>query len=301
MKIDRLIGIVTVLLQKDKVTAPYLAERFEVSRRTIHRDIEELCMAGIPIVTLQGSNGGIAIAEGYKIDKTLFTPGELQAVLTGLSGLDSVAQGSRYRNIIGKFSGVPGQRPASRPVQIDLASHYKDTLAPKISAIQQSIETNTKLSFDYYSRSGKRRVVLSPCRVMFHWSDWYVLGYDEERAGFRLFKLNRLWALEDTGERFTPREVPEDKLDLDGYYKDNIQAVILVDKREAFRLIEEYGPNCYEPAGGGRVRFAFPFTDKEYLFQWLLGFGANAELIEPPALRKELKLRLENALKQYVE
>lgn len=78
MKIDRLIGIITILLQNEKVTAPYLAEKFEVSRRTINRDIEDICKAGIPVVTLQGSKGGISIADGYKIDKTVFTDAELR-------------------------------------------------------------------------------------------------------------------------------------------------------------------------------------------------------------------------------
>lgn len=73
MKIDRLIGILTILMKKEKVTAPYLAEKFEVSRRTINRDIEDMCKAGIPIVTIQGKNGGISIMEGYQIDKTLLT------------------------------------------------------------------------------------------------------------------------------------------------------------------------------------------------------------------------------------
>ena len=91
MKIDRLIGIITILLQKDKVTAPELARRFEVSRRTINRDIEDICKAGIPIVTTQGNGGGISISDSYKIDKTLFTHDELQAVFSGLQGIDSVS------------------------------------------------------------------------------------------------------------------------------------------------------------------------------------------------------------------
>ena len=73
MKIDRLIGIITILLGQDKVTAPELAKRFEVSRRTINRDIEDICKAGIPLITTQGYGGGISIADGYKIEKTLFT------------------------------------------------------------------------------------------------------------------------------------------------------------------------------------------------------------------------------------
>ncbi len=84
MKIDRLIGIITILLQKEKTTAPELAERFEVSRRTINRDIEDICKAGIPVISTQGYGGGFSIAEGYKLDKSLFTNDELQAVLRDL-------------------------------------------------------------------------------------------------------------------------------------------------------------------------------------------------------------------------
>ena len=102
MKIDRQIGILSMLLQKDTVTAPYLAEKFEVSRRTINRDIEDLCKAGIPIVTKQGVNGGISIMENYKLDKTLFTQGEMQDILAGLRSLDSVNGTNRYGQLMEK-------------------------------------------------------------------------------------------------------------------------------------------------------------------------------------------------------
>ena len=88
MKIDRLIGILSILLQQERVTAPYLAERFEVSRRTINRDIEDLCKAGIPLVTAQGANGGISIMEGYRLNRTLLTSSDMQAILAGLRSLD---------------------------------------------------------------------------------------------------------------------------------------------------------------------------------------------------------------------
>ena len=83
MRIDRLIGILSILLQKEKVTAPELAEHFEVSRRTINRDIEELCKAGIPVSATQGHGGGISIMDGYKINHTLFTNKEMQDILAG--------------------------------------------------------------------------------------------------------------------------------------------------------------------------------------------------------------------------
>ena len=95
MKIDRLIGILSILLQKEMITAPELAEHFEVSRRTIGRDIEALCKAGIPIRTKQGSGGGISIMNGYRMDRTLLTSRDMQMILAGLRSLDSVS-GSRY-------------------------------------------------------------------------------------------------------------------------------------------------------------------------------------------------------------
>lgn len=91
MKLDRLIGILAILLQRDKTTAPILAEKFEVSRRTINRDIDALCRAGIPIVTTRGADGGISIMDGYKIDSTLLTSSDMQAILAGLRSLDSVS------------------------------------------------------------------------------------------------------------------------------------------------------------------------------------------------------------------
>ena len=91
MKTERLIGILSILLQQEKVTAPQLAREFEVSRRTIQRDIESLCRAGIPIVTAQGARGGISIMEGYRVDRTVLTAPEMQAILAGLRSLDSVS------------------------------------------------------------------------------------------------------------------------------------------------------------------------------------------------------------------
>lgn len=84
MKVDRLIGIITVLQRKGKATIPYLAEKFEVSRRTVSRDIEDLCRAGIPIVTMQGS-GGVEIMKGFCFDTTVFTREELQSMLAGIN------------------------------------------------------------------------------------------------------------------------------------------------------------------------------------------------------------------------
>ncbi len=103
MKIDRLIGILSMLLQEEKTTAPELAERFEVSRRTINRDIEDLCKAGIPIRTAQGTGGGISIMDGYRMDRTILTSKDMQMILAGLRSLDSVSGSSYYGQLMEKI------------------------------------------------------------------------------------------------------------------------------------------------------------------------------------------------------
>ena len=109
MKIDRLIGILSILLQEDKTTAPELAERFEVSRRTINRDIEDLCKAGIPVRTVQGTGGGISIMDGYRMDRTILTSRDMQMILAGLRSLDSVSGSSHYCQLMAKIQAGSSQ------------------------------------------------------------------------------------------------------------------------------------------------------------------------------------------------
>lgn len=143
MKIDRMIGILAILLQQEKVTAPYLAEKFEVSRRTINRDIESLSMAGIPLVTMQGANGGISIMDGYKIDRTLLTSSDMQAILAGLRSLDSVSGTNRYAQLMDKLSaGASEFLPGDNHILIDLSAWSKASLPPKIEMLHNAITSN---------------------------------------------------------------------------------------------------------------------------------------------------------------
>ncbi len=129
MKLDRLLGILTVLLRSDSVTAPQLAEKFEVTRRTIGRDIDALCRAGIPVVTRQGSGGGISIAEGYKLDKSVLTADELSDMITALKALGSVTGRSQIERTLDKLSIKNGAVVSLRePVVIDLASNFQSGL-----------------------------------------------------------------------------------------------------------------------------------------------------------------------------
>ena len=173
MKIDRLIGILSILLQRESVTAPELAEHFEVSRRTINRDVEALCQAGIPIVTRQGAGGGISIMEGYRMDRTVLSVADMQAILAGLRSLDSVSDTRRYAQLMEKLSaGTSDVISAGPAFLIDLSSWYKDSLAPKIQLIHGAIEAGLVIGFDYLSPDGESRREIEPCYLVFRWSSW---------------------------------------------------------------------------------------------------------------------------------
>ena len=155
MKMDRLIGILSILLQRERVTAPELAEQFEVSRRTIQRDIEALGRAGIPIATAQGAGGGISIMEGYRVDRTVLTAPEMGAILAGLRSLDSVSGTRRYAQLMEKLSaGTGGLVSGGAHMLIDLSSWYKTSLPPKVELIQGAIEQHRILRFAYFSPKG---------------------------------------------------------------------------------------------------------------------------------------------------
>lgn len=301
MKIDRQIGILSMLLQKDTVTAPYLAEKFEVSRRTINRDIDDLCKAGIPVVTKQGVNGGISIMENYKLDKTLFTQGEMQDILAGLRSLDSVNGTNRYGQLMEKLSaGSSDFMVGNQTVLIDLSSWYKDSLTPKIELIRTAIDKCRKLEFVYYSSKGESARCIEPYYLIFRWSSWYVWGWCDARKDYRLFKLNRLEKPVITETVFAKRQVVlPDFTDTAKAFPGGIHVKALFEPECKWRLVEEFGTGCYEEQADGKLLFQAEYTNKENLLTWLLTFRDKVILMAPEEIRRELCSELLNALHRY--
>lgn len=294
MRIDRLIGILSILLQKERVTAPALAEQFEVSRRTINRDIEELCKAGIPIVTTQGAGGGIAIMDGYKMDRTLFTNKEMQDILAGLRSLDSINGTNRYVQLMEKLSaGSSDFMAGDQSVLIDLSSWYKNALASKIEMIRNAIEEKAELAFYYYSPKGESEREIEPYYLIFQWSTWYVWGWCKKREDFRLFKLNRMEEIKRGGNTFEGRKCPRPDFRDRNVFPDEIEVKALFKPEYRWRLVEEYGPWCYTEQEDGRLLFQSGFTNKSYLLEWLFSFCDGVELIEPGELREEMRMIIE--------
>lgn len=300
MKLDRLIGILSILLQQEVVTAPCLAEQFEVSRRTINRDIETLCRAGIPIVTRQGAGGGISIMDNYRIDRTMLTNAEMQDILAGLRSLDSVNGTNRYGQLMEKLSvGSSDFMTGNQTVLIDLSSWYKDSLAPKIQLIRSAIDTRTELSFLYFAPNGESTRVIEPYYLIFRWSNWYVWGWCRSRQDFRLFKLNRMDKLMLTENRFSRRNVPLPDLSNERIFPGGIRVKALFDADCKWRLIEEFGMGCFEEQTNGKLLFTADYTDKENLLSWLMTFREKVTLLEPAEIREEIRQILKRMTENY--
>lgn len=300
MKIDRLIGILSILLQKESVTAPELAEQFEVSRRTINRDIEHLCRAGIPVVTRQGTNGGISIMDNFKMERTLLTSGEMRDILAGLRSLDSVNGTNRYGQLMEKLSvGSSDFMTGNQSVLIDLSSWYKASLASKIEQIRDAIDACREIQFLYYAPGGESERTVEPYYLIFRWSSWYVWGWCRMRGDFRLFKLNRMDKLKQLENTFARREVLPPDLGDEHIFPGNIRVKALFDASCKWRLVEEFGTGCFEEQPDGKLLFQEDYTNKESLVSWLMTFGSRAVLLEPESLREELRQTLAETLKRY--
>ena len=300
MKKDRQIGILSILLQEEKTTAPELAERFEVSRRTINRDIEDLCKAGIPIRTAQGTSGGISIMDGYRMDRTILTSKDMQMILAGLRSLDSVSGSSYYGQLMEKIQAGSSEFITGKDsILIDLSSWYRDSLAPKIETIQDAIGDRLLIKFRYYAPSGESERTVEPYYLVFRWSSWYLWGWCIDRKDYRLFKLNRMDKVAETDKAFICRDVPIPDLSTEKIFPDGIKVKALFTPDMKWRLVEEFGPHCFTEADDGRLLFSADYTDMENLVTWLMTFGAKAEVLEPVEARDIIRRNAEETLKIY--
>ena len=299
MRIDRLIGILSVLLQRDKVTAPELAERFEVSRRTVNRDIEALCAAGIPIATARGVNGGIRIMEGYRVDRTLLSGAEMRAILEGLRSLDSVSGTNRYALLMEKLcAGASRVMPGDSRVLINLAAWDRAAVSARVERVHGAIDRCRTLGFHYASPAGESDRTIEPYYLVFEWGDWYVWGWCADRRDYRLFKLSRMTAL-TVGEGFAPRAAPVPDLSGERVFPHRYTVRAVIQPRYRFRVLEEFGEGAFAEQADGTLLFTFGFTDLEGIQSWALSFGDGIELLEPAEARERLRRLGENLVARY--
>ena len=300
MKIDRLIGILSILLQKDKITTQELANKFEVSRRTILRDIDALSVAGIPIISEKGQGGGISIMEDYKVDRTVLSSEDMKAILTGLQGLDSVSGTNRYLQLMEKIS-IDGSAAINvdNHIIIDLSNWDKSAVSDKIELIKTAMEQNFKITFNYFSQNGEGQRMIEPYHLVFQWSGWYVWGYCAQREDYRMFKLTRMTELTLTDEKISDRSVPEYPCDKQWDNTGGIEVTVKFDDSVKWRIIDEFGTDSLKYNEKGDIIVTITRSNIPALYQYLLSFGDSAEIIAPMEYRQNFANVLINMQKKY--
>lgn len=300
MKIDRLIGILSVLLQEEKVTAPELADRFEVSRRTINRDIEDLCRAGIPVSTSQGAGGGIRIMDGYRMDRTLLTSKDMQMILAGLRSLDGVSGSHYYGQLMEKLkAGSSAVVSGSETILIDLSSWYQDSLPARMELIQNAIEERKVIRFNYYAPNGDSTREIEPYFLIFKWSNWYVWGWCRLREDYRMFKLTRMDQIVQSDTRAADRKVPIPDLSNERIFPGGIHVKAVFQPEMKWHLLEEFGADSFEVQPDGTLLFEQEYTDRDNLLTWMLTCKDKVTVLEPEDIRDKLFHIAGNIMKLY--
>ncbi|WP_019908599.1 helix-turn-helix transcriptional regulator [Paenibacillus sp. HW567] len=305
MKIDRLISIIMVLLEREKISASQLAEMFEVTRRTIFRDIEAINQAGIPIITYPGVHGGIGIMGEYKIEKRLFTVSDITALLTGLGSMHATMSSEEIMNAMAKVKGLI---PEEQIREIELKSNQivvdpmpwlgNKNLKLNLKDIRTALHERRLLSFQYSDQEGnKTRRKVEPYRLVLKDSNWYLQGYCSSREDFRIFRLSRVTDLELLEEIYTPREFDSSPLTPPDHNK--ITITLRIDSSLLDLMLELCGEENVEPCGNNKFTVKFPFTDNDFGYQMLLRLGDKCECLEPPHVRAELIQRIKAVLGVY--
>lgn len=209
VKIDRLLGILSVLADTDRITIQELAERFEVSKRTIFRDLDTLNESGVPIVTYSGIGGGVAILEGYKLKKNILSKNDIKNLFTALNGLMSIDESSSLTNLMAKL--IPEETStvfSESDYVIDLSSWFQDSIThEKVSDLHKAIQNRNCIDLEYISKRSRSRRRVQPHKIVFKQSCWYLYAFCEENQEFRLFKVNRIAAYEIMDARFNCKVV----------------------------------------------------------------------------------------------
>lgn len=206
----RLFQMVYYLMDKGNTTAPELAEKFEVSIRTIYRDIDILSSAGIPVYTTQGKGGGIFLPENFILNRSLISEEEQNQILAALQGLSGVDE--KNNQALLKKLGSVFQKQTTNWLEIDFSDWHPQN-EEQFQILQKAIFQKTRLRFHYFSRGklGSDRKV-EPLKLVYKARDWYLYAYCCEKQAYRLFKLKRIKQLQQTTETFE-RTAPEKVLD----------------------------------------------------------------------------------------
>lgn len=308
MKIDRLMSIVMILLNCERISATKLAEMFEVTPRTIYRDIEAISLAGIPIITYSGVNGGISIIPEYKVDKKFFATSDISTLLMGLGSISTTLS---HKEIIGTLEKVKSLLPKEQFKDIELKANQitidlttwmgNKNFQPNLEKIKKALNDSKYLLFEYYGGNReKNNRCIEPYKLILKEGNWYLQGYCTLRNDFRTFKLSRISNLQISDSTFVPREFHGKQLDGSGWIDKRLITIkLLIDWPLREQMVERCGEENIKPYGNEQFIVDFPFVEDDLGYNILLGFGDKCECLGPENVRRELIRRIKKLSNIY--
>lgn len=296
MRIDRLFQIVYILLEKKSVTAKMLSERFEVSQRTIYRDIDILSQCGVPLYTTKGRGGGIALLENFVLDKSTMTEQEQNQILVALQSLPKGGK-ENVKHTLEKYSSF-FQKSYENWIQVDFSQWGKEREAI-FEILKKAIIEKKVISFIYYNSNGeKTKRKVEPYQLWFKSRNWYVKAYCREKKDLRVFKVSRIRELEVTEEYFDIEWQCKEK-NVNCEMPKTITILLEIDNRVAYRVYDEFAIEQIHKNEKGNFDVEWSCIENDWVYDYILSWGEYAVVKEPLFVKEKVQYKIKNMIKKY--
>lgn len=299
MQESRLFKIIYLLLENGHMTAPKLAKEFEVSVRTIYRDIDALSAAGIPIFCTPGKGGGISLMDGFVLNKSLLSENDRQTITSALQS-SSALWPEADKTLLIKLNALFQQNNPDW-IQIDFSRWGNQSVDnERFSLIKTAIFNRQLMTFEYYSSYGKiSRRKVKPLRIYYKGYGWYLQTHCTERQDFRTFKINRMAQLKILGETFDDLLIPPsiDSLNEDTHYP---MIKMQFKKEFAYRVYDDFANSVMEEQENGDIIVVTELPEDAWLYGYLLSFCGAVKVLEPEYVKKRFQTVVEEMYQYYV-
>ena len=299
MQVNRLFEIIYILLEKKLVTAKELAERFEVSQRTIYRDIETLSTAGIPVYMSKGKGGGISILPEFILNKAVLTEEEKLEILSSIRAFNAISfNAEEPEKVLRKLNNILGENDTDW-IEVDF-SHWGNAEKEKqtFNNLKSAILSKKIVSFDYMSGKGENiNREVYPLKLYFKGQSWYMFGYCKIRDDYRFFKLRRIKDLCISKETFNLK-APVNIIKEDNIYEGEFVTLKMrISSKMAYRVYDEF--ENFKKLQDGSFIAEIKYPKGQWIFSYISSFGEECEVLEPEEVRKEVKEKIKKMLFNY--
>ncbi|MCY1713662.1 helix-turn-helix transcriptional regulator [Caproiciproducens galactitolivorans] len=298
MQINRLFEILYILLDQKTVTSRALAERFEVSQRTIYRDIETLSSAGIPVYMSKGKGGGISLLPDFVLNKAVITDEEKEDILSSLKAVNAVHP-SKTDTALKKLSSLFGESNTDW-IEVDFSSWANaQNETETFNTMKPAIIGKRVVSFSYASAKGQRTSrEVEPLKLCFKSGAWYLYGYCKSRDDFRFFKLSRIRELCVSGQNFQRKSPKQIFSGRNVFQEEYVTLKLKLSAEVAYRIYDEF--DRYEQQEDGSFLAEIDYPKGEWVVYYIATFGSHCEVLEPENVRNDVKAELQKTLNHYL-